>query len=155
MSDEPKLTREERLSWRALFEAHALVLRRIDEDLSRADVGSLTDYDVLYTLYLSPERRVRLAELATAALLSRSGLSRLVDRLEAKGFLRREPCEDDRRGAFAHLTDEGVEELRRIWKIYSAGIARYFFPTLTAEETETVGRIFGRVRDTLRQSAAE
>jgi DNA-binding MarR family transcriptional regulator len=150
MSKERKLTRNERLTWRSVFEAHGRVLRHIDDDLAAAELGSLTDYDVLYTLYLAADRRVRLSDLAAAALLSRSGISRLVDRLEAKQFLRREPCEDDRRGAFAHLTDEGVNELRRIWKVYSAGISRYFFSGVTPEETEAIGQVFGRVRDSLR-----
>jgi DNA-binding MarR family transcriptional regulator len=56
-------------------------------------------------------------------MLSRSGLTRLVDRLESSGYLKREPFADDRRGTLAVLTDAGVEELRRIWAIYSAGIA--------------------------------
>lgn len=150
MAEETTLSREERLAWRALYEAQARILQRIDEDLHQAGVGSLSDYSVLFTLYEAPLRRVRLAELANAAFLSRSGLTRLVDRLETRGFLRREPCLEDRRGAFAVLTDEGIAELRRIWKVYAAGIARTFAAHLSANEIKAVGETFGRLRDALR-----
>jgi DNA-binding MarR family transcriptional regulator len=126
------------------------VLQRVDGDLAAAGVGSLRDYDVLYTLYRAPNRRLRLAELSDAAILSRSGLTRLVDRLEARGLLRREPCAKDRRGAYAVLTDEGLEEMRRIWAIYGRGIAEYFAAHLSAEETETTQRAFARIADILR-----
>lgn len=140
-----ELTKPQRMAWRALFEGHALVLRQIDRDLEEAGVGSLSDYDVLYTLYLSPGRRQRLSEVASAALLSRSGLTRLLDRLEKKGYLRREACPEDRRGLFAVLTDEGLGELRRIWAVYSRGIARYFAPFASSEEMVTIAAVFGRI----------
>ncbi len=127
-----------------------MVLRRIDADLEKEGVGSLAEYDALYNLYQSPERRLRLAELAEAALISRSGLTRLVDRLEARGLLKREACSEDRRGSYAVLTDAGVEALRRIWSSYARGISDYFMRHLSDEDTEAVTRIFGRVRDALR-----
>jgi DNA-binding MarR family transcriptional regulator len=145
-----ELSREGRRSWRALFEAHALMLRKIDDDLAAEGVGALTDYDVLFLLYEAPQRRLRMAELADAVMISRSGLTRLVDRLEKKGFLYREPAPDDRRGAFAVLKDSGVEEMRRIWGIYARGIHEYFAAHLTEEETEQVRCIFGRLRDRMR-----
>jgi DNA-binding MarR family transcriptional regulator len=86
-------------AWRALLTAHADLTERIDAALRAAGVIPLRWYDALLSLYEAPGRRLRLAELARAALLSRSGLSRLVDRLEAAGLLMREPCEDDARDA--------------------------------------------------------
>jgi DNA-binding MarR family transcriptional regulator len=146
-----ELTKPQRAAWRALFEAHALVLGRIDKDLEAEGVGSLSEYDVLFTLYESPGRRQRLAEVASAALISRSGLTRLLDRLERKGCIRREGAPEDRRGTYAVLTEAGVEELRRIWAVYSRGIARYFLAHLSDAEAAEVGAIFGRVRTALRE----
>ncbi len=145
-----ELTKPQRMAWRAIYEGHALALRRIDRDLEEAGVGSLSDYSVLYSLYRSPGRRQRLSEVADAALLSRSGLTRLLDRLEKKGYLRREACPEDRRGLFAVLTDGGVEEMRRIWAVYSRGIATYFVPHASPDEIATVGAVFSRMRDSLR-----
>ncbi|HVK04636.1 MAG TPA: MarR family transcriptional regulator [Armatimonadaceae bacterium] len=150
-----ELSRKQRQAWAALFEAHGLVLRRIDADLEREGIGSLAEYDVLYVLYQSPERRLRLAELADQVLISRSGLTRLVDRLEARGFLRRESCPEDRRGSYAVVTDAGVEELRRIWAFYARGVADYFMRHLDAQETDMVARVFGKVRDALREEKAK
>ena len=149
-----KLTKPQRMAWRTLFEAHNLIMQRIDADLEAAGVGSLMDYDVLYCLYESPERRVRLAELADTVLISRSGLTRLVDRLEARGLLQRASCVRDRRGAYAVLTDEGVEELRRIWAVYGKGLADYFAPHASPEELATVQTVFKRIRDDLRARQA-
>lgn len=148
------LTPAERKAWRALYEAHGLVTRRIENDLHAAGVGSLSDYAVLYALYEAPEKRVRLAELADAAMLSRSGMTRLVDRLEADGYLKREPYPDDKRGTLAVLTDAGVEELRRIWAIYSAGIARHFATQISEAEAETITGALRRVIGALPHNSA-
>jgi DNA-binding MarR family transcriptional regulator len=144
------LTKAQRAAWGASFEAHARALQRIDDDLAAAGVGSLHDYDVLYMLYRAPDRRLRLSELSDAVVISRSGLTRLLDRLERRGLLHRKPCAEDRRGAYAVLTDDGLEEMRRIWAIYGRGIAEYFAAHLSAEETETIQRAFGRIADALR-----
>lgn len=128
--------------------AHALLLDRIDRELLEARVLPLAWYDVLYTLYLGPERRLRMAELAEALLLSRSGLTRLVDRIEKKDLLRRETCASDRRGAFAVLTDKGLEALRQTWPVYARGIQRHFAGTLTDVEVETLATSFQRLTET-------
>lgn len=145
MSEERTLSPAARRAWRTLYEAHGLVTRRIENDLHAAGVGSLSDYAVLFALYESPEKRVRLAELADAGMLSRSGLTRLVDRLEASGYLKRIPYPDDRRGTLAVLTDAGVDEMRRIWAAYSAGIARYFAGPLADSEAEMITATLRRV----------
>jgi DNA-binding MarR family transcriptional regulator len=144
-----ELAKETRRAWRAVYEAHALILRRIDADLSAADVVSLVEYDVLFVLYDAPGRRRRLSELADAVFISRSGLTRLLDRLESRGLLRREDDPTDRRGVYAVLTDAGLEEMRRCWSVYSRGIAAYFGQHLSAEETQVVASAFGRAREAL------
>jgi DNA-binding MarR family transcriptional regulator len=84
-------------------------------------------------------------ELARAVVLSRSGLTRLVDRLEKAGLLRREPDPADRRGSFAVLTDEGAAMRERMWPIYAQGIAEHFGDALDDEEAKTLTRALERV----------
>jgi DNA-binding MarR family transcriptional regulator len=132
-------------AWRALLTAHAELTERIDAALRAAGVIPLRWYDALLGLYEAPGRRLRLAELAEAALLSRSGLSRLVDRLEAAGLLNREPCEDDARGAFAVLTPEGLQALRRCWRVYGAEIAARVGQRLSPAEARTLRGLLGEL----------
>ena len=84
-------------------------------------------------------------ELARAVVLSRSGLTRLVDRLENAGLLCREPDPSDRRGAFAVLTDEGRDMLRRMWPVYAAGIAEHFGGHISDEEAHVLTEALSRV----------
>ena len=144
--DEPRLA-----AWRAFLNAHAVVVDLIERDLAAADLIPLTWYDVLVALWEAPGHRLRLHELARAVVLSRSGLTRLVDRLEAAGLLRREPCADDRRGAFAVLTPEGRAAQLRSWPVYSRAIAEHFARHLADEEartlTEALERVFAAARE--------
>ena len=120
--------------WRAFIKAHAAVIDRIDRDLAAAERPSLSSYDVLIELYEAPENRLRMHELAERVVLSRSGLTRLVDRLEAEGFLTRDRSGADRRGAYAVITEMGISALRRAWPVYAHGISEYFGKWLTDEE---------------------
>jgi DNA-binding MarR family transcriptional regulator len=105
----------------------------------------LSWYDVLFALYEAPDRRLRMSGLASAIVLSRSGLTRLVDRLEAEGLLARERLASDRRGAFAVLTEKGVEAMRRAWPVYARGIQEHFARFLNDEEARIVTKIFRRM----------
>ena len=89
-----------------------MVTRRLEADLLAEHQLPLASYDVLVQLVEAPERRLRMTELAERVLLSRSGLTRLVDRLEREGLVRREACDDDARGLFAVLTEDGFQRLR-------------------------------------------
>jgi DNA-binding MarR family transcriptional regulator len=117
-------------AWRAFLNAHALATKRISRDLAQAGLPELTWYDVLWTLYRADERRLRIRELADAVVLSSTGMTRFVDRLEAAGLVRREAVPGDRRGAYAVITKEGIDLLRRMWPIYARGIATYFGPAV-------------------------
>jgi DNA-binding MarR family transcriptional regulator len=117
-------------AWRAFLNAHALATKRISRDLADAGLPDLTWYDVLWTLYRAEGRRLRIRELADAAVLSSTGMTRFVDRLEAAGLVRREAVPGDRRGAYAVITKEGTDLLRRMWPIYARGIATYFGPAV-------------------------
>ena len=117
-------------AWRAFLTAHALATKRISRDLADAGLPDLTWYDVLWTLYRAEGRRLRIRELADAVVLSSTGMTRFVDRLEAVGLVRREAVPGDRRGAYAVITKEGTDLLRRMWPIYARGIATYFGPAV-------------------------
>ena len=131
--------------WRAFIKAHAAVIDRIDRDLAAAERPSLSSYDVLIELYEAPENRLRMHELAERVVLSRSGLTRLVDRLEAEGFLTRDRSGADRRGAYAVITEMGISALRRAWPVYARGISEYFGKWLTDEEARIMKTALERI----------
>ena len=133
------------VAWSMLLQAQARLVRRIDEELAGQDVISTDLYDVLLTVELADGQRVRLSELADRVLLSRSGLTRLVDRCEKLGLLTRERCREDRRGAYAVLTDAGRAALRKAWPLYRGAIERHFVAHLRDGEAEVIGRALARV----------
>jgi DNA-binding MarR family transcriptional regulator len=132
-------------AWRLFLTAHVKLLDRIQAELSAADLPALEWYDVLLTLKEAPEQRLRLSDLAEQVLLSRSNLTRLVDRLEAAGLLQRERCERDRRGAFAVLTPAGAEMQQKMWKTYSKAISEIFGAHLNLEESQAMQQAFTRM----------
>lgn len=131
--------------WRALLTVHANLTQEIDGRLRRAGAIPLRWYDALLCLYEAPDRRLRLGDMAEAALLSRSGLSRLVQRLDEEGLLTREPALMDGRGAYAVLTPAGHDALRRAWSVYGPAIQDLFVRHLTAEEVAVLGPALSRV----------
>src|SRR3954465_9852438 len=112
--------------WRAFLNAHAQVTRAIGRDLAAAGLPDLGWYDLLWTLYRAPQRRLRVNELAREVVLSPTAMSRFVDRAEKAGVVRREPDPAGRRALQVALTDEGVALLRRMWPVYEQGIERHF-----------------------------
>lgn len=139
------LTETKLAAWRALLGAHSGAVGAIERELASANLVPLTWYDVLVALWEAPDHRLRLHELASAIVLSRSGLTRLVDRLEAAGLLRREACADDRRGSYAVLTEAGRAAQLRAWPIYARGIATHFADHLSEEEATTLATTLDRV----------
>lgn len=125
-------------AWQAVLTAHAAVVARVEEALEEADLPPLSWYDVLWAVRRAPGRRVRMAELADRLTLSRGGLTKLADRLEAAGLLRREPAEDDGRGLYAVLTDAGEDMLRRMWPVYARVLRELFVDTISADEAAAV-----------------
>jgi DNA-binding MarR family transcriptional regulator len=125
-------------AWRALLRGQALLLEQVERDLAEADLPPLNWYDVLTELNKAPGGRMRIHELANAVILSRSGLSRLLDRIESAGLLRREPCKDDRRGAFAAITPGGKRMLDRMWPLYERRLAEHFNPQFQADDAKTL-----------------
>jgi DNA-binding MarR family transcriptional regulator len=138
--------RDPRLAaWRAFLRAHARVIRRLERDLLAEQEMALTDYDVLVQLANAAERRLRMSELADALMLSRSGVTRLVDRLVADGMVERVTCDTDRRGQWASLTDAGYERLRRVTPTHLRGVAEHFLDRLSDDELAAVERIMASV----------
>ena len=137
-------------AWRSFITAHALVIEQIDRDLAAAGCVPLHWYDVLVELVEAPEERLRMHQLANQVVLSRSGLTRLVDRLEAAGLLRRERSGTDRRGAYAVLTAQGRAALRMAWPVYAHGISTYFARHLDPAHVGTLTTTFERVREAAR-----
>jgi DNA-binding MarR family transcriptional regulator len=138
-------------AWKEFLNAHAAVTDRIEAELSSAGLPPLAWYDVLWALYRAPGRRLRIGELADEVVtIGRSGLSRLVDRIEAAGMLRREAAREDRRGSYAVLTAQGARLLRKMWPVYAAGIEQHFADRLSVDEAASVERILGRVNTAAR-----
>lgn len=133
-------------AWRALLSAHAAAVERIERGLLEAGLPPLGWYDVLLELSAAPGCRLRMHELARAVVLSRSGLTRLVDRLEKAGLLRRKPDPEDGRGSFAVLTDDGARLREKMWPVYAEGIAKHFGAHISDEEAEVLIQALGRVR---------
>ena len=134
-------------AWSAFLRAHARVVRELERELQVEQRMALTDYDVLVQLANADDRRLRMSELADRLLLSRSGATRLVDRLVAQGLVERVMCDDDRRGQWASLTDAGYERLRRASPTHLRGVAEHFLDRLSADELEAMDRIFTRLDD--------
>lgn len=134
--------------WRSFLRAHASVMRDLGHDLDRAGLP-ITWYDVLVQLVEAPSRRLRMAELADLMLLSRSGLTRLIDRLQAEGYVRREPSPDDARGTYCVLTREGFEALRQAAPLHLGGVRDRFLSRFSDGELRQLGALMARLDDPL------
>ncbi len=127
-------------AWKAFLKAHRSVIDKIEDDLAKAKAVPLTSYDVLLELSQAPNRKLRMSELAAQVVLSRSGLTRLVDRLEKEGYLVREADPNDRRGTRAVLTQKGFEALKKAWPIYAQSINSYFANLLSEQEAKVIAK---------------
>ena len=139
--------------WALFLTAHAVLVEAIERRLARADLPPLAWYDLLWGLERSPGERLRMSELADKVVLSRSNLTRLVDRLEEAGLVARERSAEDRRGAYAVLTDAGREMRRRMWPVYQAGIRELFESHLSDAEAQTLSAVLRRVLTAAREAA--
>jgi DNA-binding MarR family transcriptional regulator len=129
-----------------MLRAHAELVRELDAELARAHDMPLSSYEVLLFLNDSDHGRMRMSELADSALLSRSGLTRLVDRLERQGLLRRERCESDARGWFAEITPAGRRAFAAARKTHLDGVRRLFLERFSRAELRTLGGLWTRIQ---------
>jgi len=139
------LSREELGAWRGLLRVHSAMTKALDAELLREHGLSLSSYEVLLFLADAPDGRLRMAELADGVLLSRSGLTRLVDRMERDGLLRRERCEDDARGYHALITDRGRELFARARATHLDGVRERFLSRLSSDQLRTLAELWERV----------
>ena len=149
MSSATKQLRElepaELAAWRGMLRVHAALVKALDAELVQAHDLPLISYEVLITLDAAPERRQRMAELADSVLLSRSGTTRLVDRLERDGLIARENCEDDGRGSFAVLTERGSELISQARATHLDGVRERFLRHLGEDELRMLAAAWERI----------
>ncbi len=128
---------EER-AWQAFLDAQAALLRRLEAELVEKEDMTLGEYDVLIQLGIAPARRLRMTDLSERVRLSRSGLTRLVDRLVQDGLVKRGRCASDRRGTFAILTPAGTARLHHAQPVHLRGIREHFGKRLSAAQLSAV-----------------
>jgi DNA-binding MarR family transcriptional regulator len=121
----PWLDTDEQAAWRRLLRVHARLVDRLDRELHATHGFGLGDYEVLVHLSEAPDGALRMSDLAARLSLSPSGLTRRVDSLVRRGLVRRKACESDGRGAFAALTDAGLDTLHQAAPTHVAGVRRY------------------------------
>jgi DNA-binding MarR family transcriptional regulator len=137
----------EMAAWAGFLRAHAMLIRELDDELTRAHGLPLSSFEVLLQLSNQPERRMRLSQLADAVLLSRSGLSRLVQRLIDQGLVARAECSSDARGAFAVLTDEGQRRLDGARETHRAGVRERFLDVLSDAQQRQLAAAWTKLLD--------
>lgn len=140
-----ELNEAELAAWKGFVRVHTAMARTLDAELERAHGLSLSSFEVLKALHCSPEGKLRMADLAEHALLSRSGMTRLVDRLERQGLLTRCQCSDDARGCFAVLSPAGAALLERARPTHLECVRSGFIGHLAPHELEHLAEVFGRM----------
>ncbi|HYO43652.1 MAG TPA: MarR family winged helix-turn-helix transcriptional regulator [Candidatus Limnocylindrales bacterium] len=146
--DDPRLG-----AWRSFIQANARLLRRLDDELQASHDLSLAEYDALLQLVNAPDRRLRMSVLAERVLLSRSGITRLVDRLVAAGMVERSACVTDARGAEAALTAKGLDTLRAASRTHLDGVNRYFLGPIGDADRDAIESGCNQVLDELGRDA--
>ena len=139
------LSPTEARAWQGLVRAHAVLVRDLDAELREAHGLPLHWYLVLHELAAAPPPGIRMGELAERALLTRPGLSGLVDRLEHAGLVERRPCDGDARGTYAAITDEGRRRLERAEVTHGDSIRRRYTGRLDERELDLVTALWERL----------
>lgn len=139
------LSQRELAAWRGLLVAHSRLIATLDEELEREHGIPLGSYEVLLHLAEAPEGSLRMGDLADRLLLSRSGLTRMIDRLVARDLVERHSCPDDRRGTYARLTPAGRELFDAAHPTHLRGIRQHFLDHLAAGDVERLGEIWDRI----------
>lgn len=142
-------------AWRALLEAHARTTDLLAAELRAEHDLPLAWYDVLVHLNEASDQRLRMQELAERVLLSKSGLTRLFDRMEREGLVARSACPSDRRGTFAELTSAGLARLRETAPTHLEGVRRHVADHLSDDEAEVLARLLRRIADAAEPSTSD
>ena len=132
-------------AWRSYLQSHATILRMLDAELVSEHAITTRDYEVLLYLAQAPDRKLPMSALAESTMLTRSGITRLVDGLVAGGFIQRTACVSDARVSYAQLTDHGMAKLRSAGHTHVGSIRRLFLEHFSAEETGHLASLLGRL----------
>jgi DNA-binding MarR family transcriptional regulator len=144
-SDQEALTLGELRAWRGLLRAHACLAKRLDAELERAHHLPMTSYEVLNRLQEATGGRMRMCDLAEQAQLSRSGLTRMVDRLEREGLIERCSCDHDARGSYACLTEAGRERVEEAHVTHLSVVREHFFSRFSESELTLLADMWERI----------
>jgi DNA-binding MarR family transcriptional regulator len=148
-TDRAELGEAELGAWRGLVRVHAALARELDAQLEARHSLPLSSYEVLRCLANAPGGRLRMAELAEHVLLSRSGMTRLIDRLEREGMVTRSTCDKDGRGCYAVLTEQGRETVAEARATHIAVVRDGFLRHFSEDEVRDLARLWERVLPTV------
>jgi DNA-binding MarR family transcriptional regulator len=132
-------------AWARLIRVEQALLDKVEADLKAADLPPLVWYDALLELSRAADNRLRHRDLHARMLLAKYNLSRLIDRMEAKGVIERVPCSDDGRGAHIAITSKGRDLHRRMWPVYGRAIDRHFAGRLIEADIADLNRVFAKL----------
>lgn len=141
-----RVTEQELLAWRLFIKTHSAIIDYIEQELADKKRVPLTTYDVLIALFEAPGKQLRLGELNRKVILSKSGLTRLLDRLEREKLIVRHKSAEDGRGSYAALTEEGESKLREAWPVYARGIKQYFAAPLSGGDVDSLIRMLESIQ---------
>lgn len=143
------LTKEQQVHWRAWLTASKGLTDQLSRELQEQHGLTITDYEILVRLSESENNSIRMSDLATKTLLSRSRLSHQVDRMESAGLIERQICSDDRRGQLAVLTKVGIKALAVAAPDHVLGVRKYLVDLLSDEEYKALGSAAKKIADHL------
>ena len=135
--------------WGTYLAATVRIMERLDNELQQRSHISITDYEILDTLTKIADKKIRMSDLATKVLVSRSRLTYRVDRLVKVGYLEREECSDDRRGLWAILTEKGEHAHAEAKPGHESDIQNWFFDHLNETELVVLERVMTSINEKL------
>lgn len=138
-------------AWARFVTAQAMLLERIEATLARNELPPLAWYDLLWILESADGGRLRMNDLARKAVISRSNVTRLIDRLEKAGLVVRADCPEDGRGTACSLTDAGRKMRARMWPVYRGQINALFGSQINAREAASLSEMLERIIENLRE----
>jgi DNA-binding MarR family transcriptional regulator len=132
-------------AWRSYLQSHASIVRQLDAELVAEHGITTRDYEALLYLAQAPERKLAMSVLAERTMLTRSGITRLIDGLVDAGWIERVACPGDARVSYAHLTDAGYGKLREAGCAHVASVGRLFHEHFSAAEVEQLAGLLSRL----------
>src|SRR3954451_24654580 len=143
------LSDDEQRAWRTHLDVSRLLAYQLERDLQPFGL-TMNDYEILVNLSESEEHRMRMSDLASATLQSKSRLSHQITRMENADLVRRENCESDRRGLYAVLTEHGLETMKKVAPHHVASVRRHFIDLVAPEGLSELNKTLKPIADHLR-----